>query len=91
MKTIKGPGLFLGQFAGNEAPFDSLPAIAKWCAGCGYEAIQLPMWDKRFIDVEKAAGSKDYADELVGTARPARPRRSRARSGPCSSTPARRP
>jgi sugar phosphate isomerase/epimerase len=69
MKTIKGPGLFLGQFAGDDAPFDSLPAIAKWCAECGYDAIQLPMWDARFVDVAKAAESKDYADELVGTAR----------------------
>ena len=24
--AIKGPGIFLAQFAGNDAPFDSLPA-----------------------------------------------------------------
>ena len=71
MQTIKGPGLFLGQFAGDEAPFDSLPAIAAWAADCGYEAIQLPMWDGRFIDVERAGTSDDYAQELVGTAKEA--------------------
>ena len=45
MQTIKGPGLFLGQFAGGEAPFDTLPGIAAWAADCGYAAVQLPMWD----------------------------------------------
>ncbi len=68
MQTIKGPGLFLGQFAGDAAPFDSLGAISKWCADSGFEAVQLPMWDGRFIDVKKAADSKTYADELIGTA-----------------------
>jgi hypothetical protein len=30
---IKGPGLFLAQFAGDEAPFNTLPDITKWAAG----------------------------------------------------------
>ena len=34
--AIKGPGIFLAQFAGDEAPFNSLPAIAAWVAGLGY-------------------------------------------------------
>ena len=30
--TIKGPALFLAQFAGDKAPFNSLDAICKWAA-----------------------------------------------------------
>jgi sugar phosphate isomerase/epimerase len=71
MKTLKGPGLFLGQFADNKAPFNSLPAISKWVKTCGFEAVQLPTWDARFIDIEKAASSKTYADELTGQAKDA--------------------
>ena len=32
MKTIKGPALFLAQFAGDEAPFNSWASITKWAA-----------------------------------------------------------
>lgn len=37
MKTIKGPAIFLAQFAGDAAPFDSLASIARWAAGHGYK------------------------------------------------------
>ena len=33
MKTLKGPGIFLAQFVGPNAPFDRLDTIAKWAAG----------------------------------------------------------
>ena len=67
MKTIKGPALFLAQFAGDEHPFDSLDAITKWAADCGYEGVQIPSWDARLIDLDRAAESKDYCDEIKGT------------------------
>ena len=67
MKTIKGPAIFLAQFAGDEAPFNSLDAICGWAAGLGYKGVQIPTWDARLIDLEKAASSKDYCDELAGT------------------------
>ena len=67
MKTIKGPAIFLAQFAGDEAPFNSLKSISEWAKGLGYEGIQIPSWDSRFIDLEKAAESKTYADEIKGT------------------------
>ena len=35
MKTIKGPGLFLAQFAGDSAPFNTWEGITGWAAGCG--------------------------------------------------------
>ncbi|MFV0332748.1 MAG: sugar phosphate isomerase/epimerase family protein [Tropicimonas sp.] len=69
MKTIKGPGLFLAQFAGDAAPFDSWASITKWAAGCGYKGVQVPTWDARLIDIDKAATSKDYCDEWAGIAR----------------------
>mgnify|MGYP000303606842 FL=1 len=69
MKTIKGPGLFLAQFAGDAAPFNSWDGITKWAADCGYKGVQVPVWDARLVDLDKLATSKDYCDEWVGQAR----------------------
>ena len=69
MKTIKGPALFLAQFAGDEAPFNSWDAITKWAADCGYKGVQVPSWDGRLFDLAKAAESKDYCQELAGVAK----------------------
>ena len=69
MKTLKGPGLFLAQFAGDAAPFNSWDSITKWAAECGYAGVQVPSWDARLIDLDKAAASKDYCDTFKGTAR----------------------
>jgi sugar phosphate isomerase/epimerase len=71
MKTMKGPGILLAQFAGDAAPFNSLANIAKWAAGLGYKGIQIPSWDGRFIDIKEAASSKIYADEIKGTVKAA--------------------
>lgn len=69
MKAIKGPALFLAQFAGDEAPFNSWDSITKWAADCGYAGVQVPSWDGRLIDLDKAASSKDYCDEFLGVAK----------------------
>ncbi|HET8828776.1 MAG TPA: sugar phosphate isomerase/epimerase, partial [Pelobium sp.] len=66
MKTIKGPAIFLAQFASDEAPFNSLGSICKWASGIGFKGVQIPAWDARLIDVKKAAESKTYADEIKG-------------------------
>ncbi|WBU63508.1 sugar phosphate isomerase/epimerase family protein [Paracoccus aerodenitrificans] len=68
MKTIKGPGLFLAQFAGDTAPFDNFDSITAWAAGCGYEGVQVPSGTKSLIDLDQAATSRDYADDLKGRA-----------------------
>ena len=68
MKTIKGPALFLAQFAGDEAPFNDWRSITKWAADCGYKGVQIPAWDDRLIDLDQAAVSKEYCDELIGIA-----------------------
>ena len=55
MQTLKGPALFLGQFAGDAAPFNSWDDITRWAADCGYVGVQVPSWDARLIDLRKAA------------------------------------
>ncbi len=68
MKTIKGPAIFLAQFAGDTAPFNSFDAICGWAAGLGYKGVQIPSWDARLFDLKRASDSQDYADEIVGVA-----------------------
>ncbi|MEL6608798.1 MAG: sugar phosphate isomerase/epimerase [Pseudomonadota bacterium] len=63
---IKGPALFLAQFAGDEAPFNSLEAITKWAAGLGYKGVQIPTFDARLFDLDLAAESDAYCDEVRG-------------------------
>ena len=65
MKTIKGPAIFLAQFA-DESPFNSLDAIASWVADCGFTGVQIPSWDDRLIDLRLAAESQTYCDEIRG-------------------------
>ncbi|SIT46505.1 Xylose isomerase domain protein TIM barrel [Paraburkholderia ribeironis] len=66
MKTIKGPAIFLAQFMGDEVPFDNLAHLAGWAAGLGFKGIQVPC-DARLIDLEQAAASQAYCDELRET------------------------
>jgi len=69
--TMKGPAIFLAQFAGSDAPFNSLPAIAEWAASLGYKGIQIPSWDTRLFDLKLAAESRDYCSEVQGICRDA--------------------
>jgi len=62
---MKGPAIFLAQFAGSEAPFDSLENMAKWAADLGYVGIQVPT-DPSLFDLMVAADSQDYCDEIAG-------------------------
>jgi len=62
MKTIKGPAIFLAQFAGDAEPFNTLAGIAGWAAGHGFKGVQIPSWDARLFDLAKAAESKAYCD-----------------------------
>jgi sugar phosphate isomerase/epimerase len=66
MTTIKGPAIFLAQFAGDDAPFNGLETIACWAAGLGYKGVQIPAWDGRLFDLKSAAQSKTYCDDLRG-------------------------
>ena len=42
--------------------------MAKWAAGHGYVGIQIPSWDRRLFDLERAAESQTYCDEVKGIA-----------------------
>jgi sugar phosphate isomerase/epimerase len=66
MTTIQGPAIFLAQFLGDNAPFNTLDSICEWVAGLGYKGIQIPTWDQRCIDLSLASSSQDYCDELKG-------------------------
>ena len=68
MTTLKGPGIFLAQFAGDQPPFNSFKSICEWASSLGYVGVQIPTWVSSFIDLQKAAESKTYADELKGIA-----------------------
>lgn len=66
MRTIQGPAIFLAQYMGDRPPFDSLDTIAEWAAGLGFVGLQIPTWDARCIDLDRAAGSKGWCDEWKG-------------------------
>ncbi len=63
---IKGPALFLAQFAGDQAPFNTLEGITKWAADLGYKGVQIPTFVGHLFDLEKAATSDTYCDEVKG-------------------------
>ena len=66
MTTLKGPGIFLAQFMGDQPPFNDLRSICNWAKSIGFVGVQIPTWDSRCIDLQKAAESKTYADEVKG-------------------------
>ena len=66
MKTIMGPGIFLAQFAGDQAPFNSLDGMAHWAAEMGFVGVQIPSWDSRLFDLKLGAESKTYCDDILG-------------------------
>jgi sugar phosphate isomerase/epimerase len=64
--NIKGPALFLAQFAGEEAPFNALSTIAAWASDLGYKGVQVPSGDARLFNLETAAKSQTYCDDVTG-------------------------
>ncbi|MEP4889456.1 MAG: sugar phosphate isomerase/epimerase [Aliiglaciecola sp.] len=67
MKQIKGPGIFLAQFAADESPFNSLNDICQWASSLGFKAVQIPTWDERIFDLQKAASSQTYCADIEAT------------------------
>ena len=64
MRTIQGPAIFLAQFVRDQPPFDTLDGLAGWAASLGFAAVQIPVGDRRLFDLERAAASLAYCDEL---------------------------
>lgn len=63
--VIKGPAILLTQFLDDQPPFDTLENITRWAKDLGYLGIQIPT-DSSLIDLDKAAESREYCDELKG-------------------------
>ena len=66
--NIKGPGIYLAQFASDTAPFDSWHSITRWAGSLGFKGVQIPSWDARIFDLRKAAESRTYCEEVRGIA-----------------------
>ncbi|MCX6592694.1 MAG: sugar phosphate isomerase/epimerase [Acidobacteria bacterium] len=66
MPQIQGPAIFLAQFMGDTAPYNTLPNITEWVSSLGYKGVQVPSWDGRLLDIKKASESKTYCDDIKG-------------------------
>ena len=66
MKTIKGPAIFLAQFLGDQPPFNDLKSICQWAKSLGFIGVQIPANHPSCIDLQKAAESQTYCDEIKG-------------------------
>lgn len=66
VSRLKGPAIFLAQFAGDDAPFNSLQSLASWASIQGYKGVQIPTFDTRLFDLDTAAESQTYCDEVKG-------------------------
>ncbi len=64
--SIQGPGIFLAQFIGPQAPYDTLGGLAAWAAALGYRALQIPTSTPTIFDLARAAESQTYCDEVRG-------------------------
>lgn len=68
MKTMRGPGLFLAQFASGEAPYDNWGSITAWAASIGYAGVQVPSGEARLFDLDQAVESATWRDDFLGQA-----------------------
>lgn len=66
MPKMKGPAIFLAQFMRDEEPYNNINNIGRWAADLGFKGVQIPGWDPRAIDLDKAAESKTYCDDYRG-------------------------
>ena len=64
MRTVKGPSLFISQFIGTEPRFDTLAGIAEWAAALGFVALQIPISHPHVFDVDQAAASAAYCEDI---------------------------
>src|SRR5258708_8494196 len=66
MPQIKGPALFLAHFVRNIPLYNTVKNITQWPKDLGFIGVQIPASDSRLIDLDKAAESKQYCDDLKG-------------------------
>ena len=63
MTTIQGPAVFLAQFIGDKAPFNSLDGICQWAADLGFKGIQMPTLDPNFGTPEEVKNMVEKAHQ----------------------------
>ena len=66
---MKGPGIFLAQFAGDKPPFNSLEGMAQWAASLGYVGVQVPTSDPQLVRYQIGCWQPDLLRRDQGQAR----------------------
>ena len=66
MKTMKGPAIFLAQFAGDAAPFNTLARHGQMGRRPRLQGHPDPDLGRPPVRLKKAASSKTYCDEIKG-------------------------
>src|SRR3546814_19833519 len=66
MKTIRGSGIFLAQFAGAESPFNTLAGLACWAGEMGTKGVQIPTRESALLDLKREAPRQSYGDAVLG-------------------------
>ena len=66
MKTVKGPAIFLAQFAADQKPFNTLEDIPNGPRVWASRASRSRAGIKRLFDLKQAAESQAYCDQLLG-------------------------
>jgi sugar phosphate isomerase/epimerase len=66
MRTIKGPSLFIAQFIDADPQLSTLEGLVAFAAGCKFKALQIPTFFPRIFDLEQAAQSQSYCDDILG-------------------------
>lgn len=64
MRTIRGPALFIAQYVDADARLTTLDGICAFAAELGFKALQIPTFFPHIFDVEKAAGSQGYCEDI---------------------------
>src|SRR4051794_9279326 len=66
MRTIKGPSLFIAQFINADPRLATLEGLAAFAAECKFTALQIPTFFPKIFDLEQAAQSQSYCDDVLG-------------------------
>jgi sugar phosphate isomerase/epimerase len=66
MQTIKGPSLFIAQFINADPKLTTLEGLAAFAAECKFTALQISTASPTIFDLEQAAQSQAYCDDVLG-------------------------
>lgn len=57
LRTIRGPGLFIGQYLGPAPLYSDIDGVSGFAAQNGFKALQIPVHDKAVIDTGRLEDS----------------------------------